>query len=315
MLDEWEKRNRNIVDDQEKLMAELNKEEKWLEKWLSNVKKWEHENSEWQQGELARKREKIKKVISERKYDSAFVKEFLREKDMSGLSDRAVECALRQALVEIDLSQPSTLGSRYNEIQRHHKQQEHLKNEITELEKLLNDRLRAYERIEQGLKNIGVSSEKIEELNKQMKRLKHTADKSIEVKDRFDKVYQTGKNSLDDHTKQLNALIESFKDNINVMKRREPEFIAALYELIGIVGGAAAGAAGGGLAGRAILPGVGTIVGAVIGTAVGGVSGFIWGTVKGEEARSRVESQVRNYRQTLTSAQTKHDKLKDLLRD
>ena len=134
-------------------MAELNKEEKWLEKWLSNVKKWEHENSEWQQGELARKREKIKKVISERKYDSAFVKEFLREKDMSGLSDRAVECALRQALVEIDLSQPSTLGSRYNEIQRHHKQQEHLKNEITELEKLLNDRLRAYERIKQGLKN------------------------------------------------------------------------------------------------------------------------------------------------------------------
>ena len=89
------------------------------------------------------------------------------------------------------------------------------------------------------------------------------------------------------------------------MEKWEPEFpMNAFFGLAGgVLGGAVTGAA------------LGTIVGAGIGTAVGGVSGLLWGVYKGNEARAKVGSKVRNYKETITKAQNMYSDLHDLLKD
>ena len=226
-----------------------------------------------------------------------------------------MECILCKDLTDIDLDQSSTLGSQYKQMKKHHRQLEHLSDEISVSKNLLDKRTIAYDRIKTGLENIGVKKENLDRLDDQLKRLKVTVDECKEVKDQCDEILQVETNNLDKRTREIKAFIDVFDDNGKQMLEREPEFIQALYAFFGLAGGAAAGAVGGGALGTAVLPVVGTAVGALAGTVIGGISGFMWGLVKGEEGHAKVERKVQNYRETISRTQAMNNNLKDLLRD
>ena len=313
LLEEWQMRNEGIAADLDQLEAELREEAEVI---LDITKKWKYDSSEWNQGELEDKKTKILNALKQGDYkNSSFVKEMIQNQDLepSGLNNRAIECILRQERTEIDIVRLNKLGPGYRQIKVHHKQLEQLNNEIKAYKKLLEERVKAYDKIKIGLKNIGVKNEKLQEFSLQLDKLQITVGKCEKVKKHCDEVYHAGKVDFDKWSREMNAFIHAFNDNVQIMKNREPEFVQALYMLFGLAGGAAAGAVGGGVVGTAILPIIGTVIGAGIGTAVGGVSGLMWGAVKGEEQREKVEIKVRNYRETISKADAMHTDLQDLL--
>ena len=316
LLNIWEERNETIATELEQLLVDLEQEKSQI----SNKSKiWHRHDDEWQQGELGNKKAKIQTALHQGNLKrSPIVKELFRNKDvsLSQLSDQVVECILRRDLTEIELSKLNTMEpDLYRQMKRHLKRTERLHSEILTYNKMLEERLLAYGRIEQGLKTIGIKKEKIEELNKQLEKLKRSVKKCNKLLDESSDVTQMCKSDLDNWTIEITTFIKSLAENIKQMKETEPEYIQAMYVLFGIAGGAVAGGVSGAVFGTALLPGIGTAVGAGIGATIGTFSGLIWGSIKGDEERKKVERKVRNYRETISKAQAKHSTLQELLRD
>ena len=113
-----------------------------------------------------------------------------------------VEGILRQALMEIDIDRSRTIGIRYQEMKKHNKQLEHLKTEIMESKRLLDERLRVYEKIREGLIKIGVKTERLEKLNAQLQSLQETTDKCIGTIEECVEIYQQEEDNLNDWKKE-----------------------------------------------------------------------------------------------------------------
>ena len=221
--------------------------------------------------------------------------------------------SIRQARTEIDIERLDKLGPCYKQIKMHHKQLEQLNNEMKAYKKLLEERVEAYDKIKNGLKNIGVKNDKLQQFSQQLEKLQITVGKCEKVKKHCDEVFHAGMIDFDKWSRDMSAFIQAFNENVQMMKDKEPEFIEADYKPFGLAGGAAAGAVVGGVVGIALFPIVGTIIGAGISTAVGGVFGFIWGAVKGKEERAKVEIKVRNHREIISKADAMQADLQDLI--
>ena len=317
LLEDWERRNENIAADMKELNDEFKEEKEWIDR---KTEKWNREESEWQQGENEKIKRKIQMALKAGDYKSSvIVQELFQNKDLqlSQLSDRAVECILRQDLTEIDLDRLSTMKPDYKQMKKHQTQLEQLNNDINAFKKLLDERIRAYDKIKNGLRSIGVKNEKLRELTDQLERLRGTVRECEIIKRKCQDAFQEGRADFEKWTRELNTFVKSLHDNVQNMQKWEPEFIRALYAFFGLAGGAAAGAVGGGVIGTVLIPVpiLGTLVGTGIGTVVGGLSGLVWSAAKADEGRAKVESNVRNYRETVSKAQEMHHDLYDLLND
>ena len=309
LLDDWEVRNQTIVSDQDKLKANLKREESWF----VNVKFWTNEWEEWKQGEIATTRSNLNEALRRGSNftDSMFVQQFLQNKgyDISSMKDEAAEGFLRQALMEIDIDQSETVGCRYHEIKRHKKQLDHLRSEIIESKKLFQDHFVAYEKIRDDLQNIGVKTDRLEKLNKQLKRLQKTADECIKTIDECDKIIQEEEYNFEYWKSEFEVFLTSFNDNITHMVQKEPEFEKNL--LSGLVGGATYGAGIGGALGTTGLP----IVVAAVGGFLRSMFGLAWVAVRADEAHANVSRQVINYKETLDRGKIIVDRLNKIYAD
>ena len=186
LLKQWEERNKEIAADHKGFQEELEREKQWL----SIASEWREDNDEWQQGEDAITRANIERVLQEggNFKRSSFVKEFIRNRNIqfSFLKNQGVEGLLRQSLMEIDISRSTTLLDRFGKMKRHYRRLQHLQEEIIQSKNLIDERLLAYDKIKQGLEKLGIKQSKLEELNKQLKVLKRTAEDCIKTKDHFD---------------------------------------------------------------------------------------------------------------------------------
>ena len=308
----WERRNENIVQVQKEFVKELEGRDMLMR--TQEEEKIE-EDRKWQQGEDARNREEIVRALGGHNYQSPFVKDLLRRKNipMSRLNDEAVEGFLRQTLMDIDIARSKVMRRGYRLTKENYKRMEYLRNEIDKLNDLLDKRLRAYKDIKDGLEQIGVRSEKIEEINVQMTNLKDKVSEFREARNKCDKVYKQADEDYKVFEEQMNIFIRSFNANIEMMQKNQPGFVAALYALFGLAGGAAVGAVGGAVAGTAVVPVLGTVVGALLGGAAGSVSGLIWGIYKGQEAREIVNRKVGEYKNTLEAGQSEYEQVMQVL--
>ena len=96
---------------------------------------------------------------------------------------------------------------------------------------LLDERIRAYDRIKNGLKNIGVKNEKLKELTDQLERLRGTVRKCEKVKNICQDAFQAGKEDFEKWTREMNMFIESLHDNVQNIQEREGDFVQALYAI------------------------------------------------------------------------------------
>ena len=88
LLEEWQMRNEGIAADLNQLEDQFREEAKEIDDNIT--KKWRHDNSEWDQGELEHKKTKILKALKQGDYKkSAFVTEIVQSQDLdsSCLSD------------------------------------------------------------------------------------------------------------------------------------------------------------------------------------------------------------------------------------
>ena len=72
-----------------------------------------------------------------------------------------MECILRQDLTEIDLVRLDTIGPDYKQMKKHQAQMKQLNDDVQAFKTLLDTRIRAYDRIKNGLKNIGVKNKSL----------------------------------------------------------------------------------------------------------------------------------------------------------
>ena len=309
LLDDWEVTNQKILTDQSRLVTELKEDEN---KWFQTVKKWNDEKAEWDEGDTGKQRRDIMNTLQHGvNVRNAFVKNLLRSKgyDSSNMENYMVEGILRQTLMEIDIDRSRTIGIRYQEMKMHNKQLEHLKTEIMESKTLLDERLRVYEKIREGLIKIGMKTESLEKLNAQLQSLQETTKKYISTIDECDIIYQQ---EIDNWNKELRAFLESFNANIRLMTKLEQKFVDALIILFTGAAGAAGGAVMGGVLGTMLVPGVGTAVGTVLGGVAGSVTGLVYGTQKAEEAKAKLDRNFKNYRDTLNKGKSRMNRLRHI---
>ena len=299
-----EAKKRNILDDQRELVDTLNAKKMVL---FQDVEKWKKEDQMWRQGQEALKRKRIQDALREGNYEaSAFVREFVQSEGLPLTNDDVVEGALRQSLMDIDIRRSTIVSEWYTRMKTHNDELSHLKREIDESKKLLDERTNAYKTIEGGLKAIGVKSEKLEDLHKQMMELKVIVDECKRTKHDCDEVYQEAVKSYKAWEEQMNNLIFSFEENIKVMRGKESVFKRAVLTVVGITYGALVGAE----IGTGVVPVIGTLVGAFLGGAIGFGVGAL--ADKGSLAR-RKERLIRQYTETLRAGKGEHARLKDLI--
>lgn len=308
LLDEWEDRNQKIISDKRLLHSKLKEEESWL----PNVVKWNVENDEWQRGEVAKQKTKIREALQQGDYrNSSFVREFLQTKgfsnaQQSNLTNERVEGILYQALLEIEIDRSGTTGRRYQDIRKHHMRLKKLQAEINESKILLNKRLVAYDEIQAGLQEIGMKSENLKELNRQLQYLRKTENDYIDLSKQCDDFYHQGERNLRIWKYELSSMLRSFDDSITAMTVKEVTILRSL-------GLEESGKRYGGIVGGVVTFGStqGRRVGSAAGGTVGRLADKFFGPVESTETVISLEAQ--NYKNTLEKGRLVQKRLRKIL--
>ena len=305
LLDNWEQRNQQIVSDMEKLLADFKREERWL----LNTKKWNEEKHEFQQGETATQRNKLILAIKQREYiNNDFVQEFLRSNgyDSSNMNENIVEGILRQAVMKIDIERATIVERRFRAIKKHHRQIQDLQNEIKKSTYRLEERLRAYEKIQKGLQKLEVSTNYLEKLNDQSRCVQVTMEECNSTETERDKIYQEEQTNFNSWNRCLDDFITSLDENIGAMTVNERTFMEDLYSLLADMVE--------GIVGKIILPVVGAVYTAL--TRQRARTRWTWGWARARERdaalNSEVASQIRKYREILERGRRLSGHLKTL---
>ena len=296
-LDEMDTTNTKIAENQTRLVEEVKEQER---KWESYQAQWGREDMEWNEGEQRRKQ--IKEALEAHNLQrSQFVKRFLREKQLpDNLSSQEIECYLRKDLVEIEITGSRQMRSRRQQGQKHHKELQHLLEEINKWKKLVEDRITGvYANVAKKLEELGLKTEKLRDLERQLEKLKKTLEKCTKAVNDCNQALGEGEKVLQMCEEQLREFSESFSEVVKEMEK----VLGKLENNVGVIERnlcAITGAVLGSIAGTAVLP----VIGTAIGGAVGLVAGKAIDVARGEtidQKQEKLRLELETKKRTLTN--------------
>ena len=315
----WKARDTNLQASLRSLASELKKEE---ERMLTAVEARDKESVAWRNGENARTRANIRRVLESReKFQSnSFVREFLRSKgfkDLCKLKDQAIEGMLRQALAKIDTDQSKALIPTYRITEKHRRQLKDLQNEIKDLKVLLEKRQTEYTD-----HNIHLDSGANTDLNRQdqIEEFQGIVNECQGTYANCSRICIEEDNFAENQRKELEDYSSSLSTNTTEMTKNESEYTAimsvtersftsaikgfALGGALATAGAIAAPAAGIAIASTAVAAGASASTGVL-----GGVLGYISSSRPNELFKKEVEK----YQDSLRRAIKEHTELRNLL--
>lgn len=267
-MDELDERNQDIAENIKRLTLQLNKEKGSLPP-LKIL--WKKEDDQWGRGEGWR--QQMRQAIGERNFQqSRFVQDFLQSKSLQDdLSDDEVEGYLRNYLLEEDKARSQQLRLRYEKIRLHQRNLNEILESITKWKALVGDHLhRAYARIVKSLEEIGLNTEKIQDLKDKLQKLNDILYDCKQGVIECNQEITAGNNELKEFRNELNSFIVPFRCVIHGMhsiitslESTEKDLSKEREGLVDYLKQAMATLMGG-VIGTLILPGFGTMMGATV---------------------------------------------------
>ena len=307
------------AEEKSKLIKKLDMRKK---KWEDFQSKWRDEEKEWKRQESQRQR--IKEAITAGNFRaSGFVCDYLVKKGVpQHVSKEAVECCLRIDVLHQEMVRAKQLLTRQKHIKNHQRALTHIQQDYERWLKQLEDHRQMLKL--DSLEQMGLKTEKINELRKHLKELGHALSENksaLEFCDRaleetqdqkliweFCKFLGSFKQSikkLEQSSRALTEHITSLKESQSQLERKTID----LEKAVKVAAGATVGAVIGGAA----------VEGATIGAA-GGLVGIVVGALVGIGAgaimfRGRSEGQLRELRQELETIKTERSASEKIARE
>ena len=311
--------NEIIARNHRSLVNELTHEKDWL----SGTKESEEEEEvEWRQGGKATTLDNLKEAIETGNFQrSRFVRQFFQQKSMSldSMGTLDIEYHLYRELERIKLERSKTVRDRHRKRKDHDGRVKDLLKEIEDSENLIRKRLRTYDQITEGLKRLGIDQSKLDKLDEEVGNVKTTLQECTQARKDCAKVYENGRQNLQQSQVQVKELLESFENFTTKVRSREEQLrsreeeIKSLFENIkeGAIYGAGIGAR------------LHFIFGIIPGGIIGGIAGLIKGLFHDKERLTRELQEnldnsrrmIQNCKEILTRAEQESDELKNTLKE
>lgn len=248
-LDQWEKRNKEIDSERQKLEKQLKNEETWMNDMKRKLK---DEKRSWKDRELLDAINRIETALRQgRDYAAVpFVRKFLQtngftDQHISAIKDELVVGMLRQHLLETQmrlLHDSVTIFTDPEEVEEHYKKYKQLRAKAYEMSDLLDERSKAYNRILKGLERLGVKAERLQVWHEQSHTFKAMTDEWTTAKEKSKKCYQDVKVTVVKWKQDLSRHIQSLNHNIQQMAAGETGYIQAFLSQGAAVIGTSLGA-------------------------------------------------------------------------
>ena len=317
-IKEFEQVNKAIAEDHRSFVNDLAKEKDWL----SSTKEWDREDEEWRQGEMATRLYNLKEATKAGNFHSLrFVQDFFQQKHMSldRMGNIEIECHLYREVLQIEMERSKIVRGHHRKRKEHDKRVNDLLKEIEDLENLIRKRVRVYEEITEGLKQLGVEQTKLNELDEEMEKVKTTSHECTKTRKDCTKVYETGNRNLQQSRYQVQELLRSSRNFISHVEHMEEQLKSQQEAQESLLAKMMTGALYGASVGNQFIPVIGIIPGGII----GGVGSLIKGLFKDNERLTRqLQDSIENNRrmiqncgEILTRANTERDELSLTLLD
>lgn len=205
-LDAFDSRNQMIESEMKEHIAGMRKEKEWIDETKSQEL----------EGEKETKRKIHSALHGDDLHRSSFSNNFLSTKygiEAHKMRAEEVEGYLRKALIEIEIKESQAIQDRYKDAKSHFDQQTHLKKELDALKKNLDDHLEAYAVIKKDLIKLGVEEDALN-INCLEKRIQCTI-----LVDECNEVHSYGKQKVEDYSRELQGLIDSFNSNTEELRK------------------------------------------------------------------------------------------------
>ena len=316
-IKEFKQYNEQIAEDHRGFVKELTQEKDWL---TGTKESEEEEDEEWRQGEKATTLDNLKEAIEAGNFHSSgFVQHFFQQKSMllDSMSPIEIEYHLHREQLQIEMEQSRTARGRHGRRKKHDRHVEYLLKEIEKSENLIRKRIKTYDQIVEGLKRLGIDQSKLDKLDEEVENVKTTLHECTKARKDCAKVYEDGRQNLQQSKGKIQKLLKSFGDFTTHVRRMEEQLRseeeAAKSLLESIVEGAAYGANFGF---RYF-----SIFGYIPGGVIGGVGGLIKGLFEDRERLTRElqdniansRRMIRNCEEILTRADQESDELRNTL--